>query len=146
MQWSLRRVSVVAVVMLVAAGCAPKTRYTWNDYDNKLYRHYKEPAKYDEFVDKLKEVIAEGEESGKVPPGIYAEYGFALFEKGDFPQAAKYFKLESGKWPESRVLMSKMINNAEVRGNQKKQVNQPDVSAKPEGGAPNASGASEVAR
>jgi len=59
-----------------------------------------------------------------VPPGIYAEYGFALYEKGNFPDAIKFFKLESDKWPESRVLMAKMIRNAETCDKQGKQPNQ----------------------
>lgn len=120
---TFQRLFLYSCLLIIAAGCVP-TRYVWNDYDNKLYRHYKNPAEYDQFIEQLKEIIENGEEAGKVPPGIYAEYGFALYEKGDFPEAIKYFKLESDKWPESRVLMAKMMRNAEMRGKQGKQPNQ----------------------
>ncbi len=103
---------LVGVAVLMMMGCV-QTRYAWHDYDQNLYNHYKNPAEYDEFVNNLREVIEDGEADGKVPPGIYAEYGFALYEKGNFPEAVIYFKKEQDKWPESKVLMAKMINNAQ---------------------------------
>lgn len=105
----------LSICLATVSGCV-NTRYAWNDYDQKLYHHYRDPVKYDEFIAQLKEIIADGEESGRVPPGLYAEYGFTLYEKGDFPESSQYFKLESDKWPESRVLMTKMISNAQLRG------------------------------
>ena len=118
---TLRALLFIALCIVSITGCAPKTLYLWKNYDDKLYTHYKDPANNDEFIEALREVIIEGEEAGKVPPGLYAEYGFALFEKGSFPEAARYFKLESDKWPQSRVLMAKMIRNAEQRASVKKQ-------------------------
>ena len=124
---TFQRLFLYSCILVFAAGCVPKTRYAWCEYDNKLYQHYKNPAEYDQFIRHLKEVIEGGEAAGKVPPGIYAEYGYALYEKGDFQEAAKYFKLENDKWPESRVLMAKMIQNAQTRGTQGKQPNQAAV-------------------
>lgn len=127
----LGRVFAVSVCLTAASGCV-STRYSWNDYDQKLYHHYKDPVKYDEFCAQLKEIIEDGEESGRVPPGLYAEYGFTQYEKGDFKASCKYFKLESDKWPESRALMAKMISNAELRDKSSKKQSQPPVT---EGGA-----------
>jgi hypothetical protein len=75
---TFQRLCLYACLLVFAAGCAPKTRYAWNEYDNKLYEHYKNPAEYDQFIRHLKEVIEDGEAAGKVPPGIYAEYGLNL--------------------------------------------------------------------
>lgn len=120
---NFQKILLCLCLLQFASGCV-QTRYAWNGYDDKLYQHYKNPAEYDEFVEHLKEVIEDGEASGRVPPGIYAEYGFALYEKGNLPEAAKYFKLENDKWPESRVLMAKMIQNTQTRDKQDKQGNQ----------------------
>jgi hypothetical protein len=60
----------------------------------------------------LREVISEGEISGKVPPGVYAELGYLLYEKGSSVEAIIYFQKEYDKWSESQPLMVKMINNA----------------------------------
>jgi hypothetical protein len=129
---TFQKLFLCSCLLVFVAGCAPKTRYAWNDYDNKLYQHYRNPVDYDQFVEHLKEVIEEAEAANKVPPGIYAEYGYALYEKANYQEAVKYFKLENDKWPESHILMSKMIRNAQMRGQQGKQPNQPAASIIPE--------------
>jgi hypothetical protein len=52
---------------------------------------------------------------------LYAEYGFALYEAGRIDEAVIYFRKEKEKWPESAVIMDKMIRNArrqeEIRKN-----------------------------
>jgi len=99
------------IVLIMLSGCVQQ-QYNWSNYDQKLYNHYKNPAAQEKFILDLKEIIAWGESDGKVPPGIYAEYGYALYERGEFPEAIDYFKKEQERWPESSVLMSKMIDNA----------------------------------
>ncbi|HIJ95451.1 MAG TPA: DUF4810 domain-containing protein [Desulfuromonadales bacterium] len=106
--------------MLLATGCAPTTKYAWNNYDQKLYDHYKNPAEYEQFVEDLKNTIEEGDESGRVPPGIYAEYGFVLYESGKTQESLLYFQKEHDKWPESRILMTKMTANAQKQTNKNK--------------------------
>jgi hypothetical protein len=112
----MKRIYIIAIVMLAIclSGCATK-KYAWNNYDGALYQHYKNPTEEDAFIAKLKEIISDGEVSGKVPPGIYAEYGYVLYEKGQNDEAIKYFQKESDKWPESRTFMAKMISNTQMR-------------------------------
>lgn len=109
----IMKVWMLVFLMLLTVGCAPTSRYAWKNYDQKLYDHYKNPAESDQFVEDLKNTIEEGDESGKVPPGIYAEYGFVLYEKGKIQECLIYFQKEHDKWPESRILMSKMSANAQ---------------------------------
>lgn len=78
-----------------------------------FYNHYKNPTKSEQFIEDLRKIIQYGEISGRVPPGIYAEYGYALYEQGNYPEAIEYFKKEQSKWPESDIIMTKMINNAQ---------------------------------
>lgn len=109
----MRRLPIV-LALSAASGCATQTMYAWGGYDNALYSHYKNPADHEAFVAQLKTVILEAEQQGRrVPPGTYAEYGFALYEEGQFDQATAYFQKEGDIWPESRVLMAKMIRNAQ---------------------------------
>jgi len=87
--------------------------YRWGGYDQALYDHYKNPQRRDEFVAKLSGIIQEAEAKGAlVPPGCYAEYGWALYEEGRASEAVVYFEKESKQWPESRPLMEKLIRNA----------------------------------
>jgi len=106
----------VAGAALVLVGCvAPQQRlYAWGKYDSVLYAHYKKPAERAEWVTNLKTIIAQAEQAGaKVPPGMYAEYGYALLEEGQRDRAVEYFEKEKALWPESRAFMDKMIQAAQ---------------------------------
>lgn len=102
------RIAVLGIMLLMLSGCA-QSRYAWNGYDDKLYAYYKTPAEGDRFMEALDAVIKEGEGENRVPPGIYAEYGYQLYERGRFPEAMVWYRKERDKWPESRILMDKMI-------------------------------------
>jgi len=117
---------LIATVGLMLTGCV-NTRYAWQNYDQKLYNHYKNSADHEQFIADIKEIIADSEDTGNVPPGIYAEYGYALYEKDNFSEAVTYFKKEHDKWPESKVLMAKMIDNALKRS--QRAANPPEASA-----------------
>lgn len=105
---------IIVATILLMTGCA-QSRYAWDNYDQKLYNHYKNPGEKDTFVDDLKDIITKSEASGRVPPGIFAEYGYVLYGQGNIPEAIEYFKKEKTQWPESNVLMVKMISNAQGR-------------------------------
>ncbi len=106
--------AALAVAGLAASGCAGKvSTYRWGNYDEALYAHYKSPQNRQAYVASLKTIILAAQREGKtVPPGIYAEYGYALYEEGNAPEAIRYFERERDTWPESRVFMEKMIGNA----------------------------------
>ena len=110
---SLTRMGATAFLAGMALACAQqKTMYRWGGYDDALYRHYKNPQERDEFVAKLRGIIEEAEKTGGVvPPGCYAEYGWALYEEGRGSDAIAYFEKESKRWPESRPFMEKLIKN-----------------------------------
>jgi hypothetical protein len=106
------RLLVVLGILIVLAGCVTPTVYTWKEYDNKLYNYYQNPTDPESFIKDLREIISEGEKSNKVPPGLYAELGYALYAQGSYQESITYFQKESEKWIESKVLMAKMIDNA----------------------------------
>jgi hypothetical protein len=113
------RLGVLAAVLLAASviGCAGRqTMYHWGSYDAALYRHYQNPNEREAWITALKTIIGEAEREGrKVPPGLYAEYGYVLLEEGSTKEAIAYFEKEKARWPESAVLMDKMIRNAGQR-------------------------------
>jgi len=103
--------AAVALLFAVGSGCAPKTRYAWGKYDSTLYSHYKNPQDQEAYLERLGEIVREAETQDRVPPGLYAEYGYALYLKGSTGEALTYFEKEKAKWPESNVLMEKMLRN-----------------------------------
>ena len=109
----LRSIPALAVAAC-AAGCAaaPKTLYSWHGYDDALYRQAKAPQDNQAYLERLKQIIEAAETSkDKVPPGIYAEYGYALFTNGQLDDAIAYYQKERDTWPESSVFMEKMLRN-----------------------------------
>ena len=121
----LRSLAVICGLLFLA-GCGAQTRYAWCNYDSTLYDHYKNPAENEEFVEALKEAVMESEAAGQVPPGLYAEYGYVMYERNNPQMAVQYFQKEADKWPESRAFMARMITNVQ-QGKKKK-----DDNAKPE--------------
>ena len=99
------------MLLSLAQGCAPSRKYAWGNYDSTLFVHYKKPQEREAHLERLKQVLENAEAEDRVPPGLYAEYGYALFENGNPKEAIGYFEKEQAKWPESNVFMEKMIRN-----------------------------------
>ena len=55
----------------------------------------------------MRNLVGSAQRREKVPPGIYAEYGFILLEMNQFKRAAYYFQQEKKLWPESKKLMNR---------------------------------------
>ena len=105
---------LAAFAAAVGAGCAPRTAYLWGDYDSVLYAHYANPQDSERYLERLGQIVQKAEvEKDKVPPGLYAEYGYALFEAGRLDEAITYYKKEREQWEESQIFMDKMIRNTQ---------------------------------
>ena len=102
--------------VFILAGCAnrPVQTYAWGNYEGSLYGLMKDPTSLDKYGRALQKQIQDGEVSGKVPPGIYAEYGYFLSVTNQPGEAVKYFGKEKQRWPESARLMDKMILNCQA--------------------------------
>lgn len=114
---SFNRINSIFLIfpLLLFSGCA-QTHYSWSGYDQALYDHYQSPGEKEQYIETLKIIILAAEESGKFPPGLYAEYGFTFYETGNYQQAVLYFQKEADLWPESRYFMNKMIRNSNTQG------------------------------
>ncbi len=116
----LRGVVVCFLVAGLPISCAPQ-QYVWGSYETELYGYYKDPDRLENLMMALETAIAEGEKLTKktssasgaktrrVAPGLYAEYGYLLMIKNEGAKAKSYFKKEKQSWPESTILMDKMI-------------------------------------
>ena len=101
--------------LVILAGCnKPVQTYAWGNYEGSLYGLMKDPTSLDKYGRALQTQIQDGEASSKVPPGIYAEYGYFLSVTNQPGEAIKYFGKEKQRWPESARLMDKMILNCQA--------------------------------
>jgi hypothetical protein len=96
--------------MAALSGCGPTGLYHWGNYEQALYDYTKQPGEIDAYVASLGAIIDTGEQSNNVPPGLYAEYGYALMVAGRGDEAMTYFEKERDKWPEAEKMMGLIID------------------------------------
>lgn len=109
-------------------GCAPPGLYQWGDYEDSLYHRYvKEDIAVSEAY--LRETIVAAELTSRVPPGVYADYGFLLYRRGDYAGAIEKFEQEKRAFPESAALMSKLVERIQQQRAARGQTEQQGVPA-----------------
>jgi hypothetical protein len=108
---AMRHLLPILALGLLAA-CVPPPHYQWGGYEQSLYGYYKDPAKADEYTLKLAEAVKRGEEEGHIAPGLHAEYGYMLMNSGKNTEAIAEFESEKKRWPDSTLLMDRMIRLA----------------------------------
>ena len=121
----IRSLFVFLGLMLMLQACAQQPMYVWNNYEDELYHYYQDPEKLSELMASLKTTITDNEQAQRdagtaggskaprrMPPGLYAEYGYLLLISNKQQEAKVYFQKEKDTWPESTVLMDKMISVA----------------------------------
>ncbi|HKK00797.1 MAG TPA: DUF4810 domain-containing protein [Desulfuromonadales bacterium] len=105
------------IVAFFAVGCAPKVKpmYYWGNYSQTLYSMKKNPGDKTTAAHQacLVQIIKDSEaHNTRVPPGVYGELGFMCMQEKKDQDAIKYFKTEETTYPESSVLMEKLIASA----------------------------------
>jgi hypothetical protein len=126
----LRLSALVGVSGLL--GCVPPPIYLWGDYEDTLYQRYANEDAAEQEA-RLREMVVAAELKSQVPPGVYADYGFMLYRRGDYGGAIGYFEKEKQRFPESAALMSKLIDRIRQR-----QENKADAVRAPEASPPKA--------
>ena len=110
------RYLLILPIAAFLAGCAAPRLYQWGGYDQALYSGYKDPAKMETLRVQLEKHIAAMETSKqKVAPGLYAELGTLYLQAGASDKAIGLYSQERAAWPESKGLMTSMIQNLERR-------------------------------
>jgi hypothetical protein len=116
----MSRIWIVTTFLAILSGCAAPTIYQWGDYEKDLYGAYKDPTRMNTLRINLESQMALMEGSRqKVAPGLYAELGTLYLQLGSSEKAIEMYKKERDAWPESKGLMTSMIQNLERRQKEK---------------------------
>jgi hypothetical protein len=106
---------LIGMCAIVATGCGARGLYHWGKYEDSLYLRYVKTDQ-DEARAYVEKTLERAErDPGRVPPGLYADYGFLLFQRGDSGRAIEYFEKEARAFPESSALMNKLIARVKQR-------------------------------
>jgi hypothetical protein len=102
-------------LLLAAAACQPQPKYYWGDYSSSLRSYYIDASEQKSFDQALDTIVVSADTSGrKVPPGVFAEYGYEELSHGNTDKAVQLFQREKQAWPESTVFMDKAIASAKT--------------------------------
>lgn len=110
-------ITLALLTSFLISGCATnKNLYQWGNYEETLFAYFHEPDVKEEMLEYYFEFIAEAQ-TGKKPvaPGLFAEAGTFMLEKGNTPAALRFYELERAAWPESSALMTTLITNIKAR-------------------------------
>ncbi len=104
-------VAIAASVLLSACATARPIPYAWGDYSSSLYKLKKDPS--DENLRGHKQVLIQiiensKQQSMRVPPGVYAEYGYIVTKEGKTEEGMKYLDLEAETYPESKAFVERV--------------------------------------
>ena len=100
---------LLLILGIIAASCAPTTRFEWGDYETSLYQYYKSPTELDSYREALNEAIEVGRTDGRLAPGLCAELGYTYLEQGNIDAARELFEMEMANFPESRPFLGGLI-------------------------------------
>ena len=117
----LLALTTFAVVLLLVvsspAAADDNLVYYWSNYERDMWLAYRQPDDEDrqlKLAATMLRIITESDKAGrKPPPGIVAEYGYFLFQRGEYYAAIDHFRREANSWPESAALMERMIRRAQ---------------------------------
>jgi hypothetical protein len=107
---ALRRLSVLALLLL--AGCATKTEplYYWGDYQPQVYGYFTKDKAPQEQIAGLEAGLEQARASGKsVPPGYLAHLGILYAQAEQQDQMQKYFAAEKKQYPESTAYIDFLL-------------------------------------
>lgn len=109
----------LALTALLTTGCATDTSlYSWGKYEQALFINYHEPEYKEQAIQQYISFINEQQSSNKtkpLAPGLFAEAGTFMLERGDYKNALVFYKMEYDTWPESRPMLGALIKNLEAR-------------------------------
>lgn len=105
-------IAAISLAMLLSACVNTNTMYDWGRYEETLFINYHELASKEKALrEYIAFIDAGGSPDHPIAPGLFAEAGTFMLEKGDLANAIKYYQLEYEAWPESRPMLSVLIKN-----------------------------------
>ncbi len=110
--------SAAALLLALAlGGCATGGLYYWGGYEDSLYLRERDTSDAGQAraFTLVEDTIREAEaRQARVPPGVYADYGYLLYRQGRRGEALEAFRKEAAAYPESKPFMDAVIARVEA--------------------------------
>lgn len=116
----MKRIKIIfpalALSLLFCIPTSSETLYSWYGYQQKSYRYLKknDASSYKNLIQCYESIIKTQNYGRKtVPPGIYADYGWALIKSGNKEKGISMLKKEMELYPESSVFITRILKRFE---------------------------------
>jgi len=116
---ALRPLSLATLALaLLLSGCAAPTVYYWGEYEDILFANYAAPGEMP--PERQLELMEEDRQKAlaqdkPLPPGFEAQLGYLYYQLGKTDEARQAFELEKARFPESTVLMDRLLASLVVK-------------------------------
>jgi hypothetical protein len=104
--------SILFVLLLASCASAPKSLYTWGNYQERTYAYIKNATdkSLEELMKTYQSLIDKQEGSRHtIPPGICADYGYLLYKQGRTQEGLALLEKEIALYPEATAFISRII-------------------------------------
>jgi len=100
------------MAMGLLAGCQSPDVYYWGHYESVIYDMYNKPEKAS--PEQLAAILEQDEQKAAsknkpLPPGFHAQLGYLYAQMGKSDLARAQYEKEKQMYPESTVLMNRML-------------------------------------
>lgn len=113
----MRKSFVLLFFVFIFASCTTtKPLYTWEKYELTSYNYLKksDETSIQKLMENYQKIIDKQNGSRKVvPPGVYADYGFVLLQKGKTKEGKELLLKEEALYPESKVFIDRILKMIE---------------------------------
>ncbi len=105
----MRKLILCTGLSVLLSGCVTTGIYQWGNYSDSLYKTVTDPgpessARHQET---LLRIIEQSEQwKRQVPPGVYYELGYLMYQEGHLDEASTYFELEVATYPEAAAFVN----------------------------------------
>jgi hypothetical protein len=109
----MKKYIYIFIVAFAFHSCsAPKGLYSWDKYQEASYGYLKkaDEKSIDNIMEQYQNVIKKQKGTRKVtPPGMLADYGFFLIQRGDLKAGKENLNKEILLYPESKIFIDRIL-------------------------------------
>jgi hypothetical protein len=109
---------ILFALLAISVSCTTtkKPLYTWGNYETTSYNYLKKSDENSilKLIENYQKVIETQEGTrGVVPPGVCADYGFILLQKGKTEEGKEMLMKEIALYPESKIFIERILKMTE---------------------------------
>jgi len=113
----MKCLACIGLILLLSACAQPKQLYNYGGYSDNYYKLKKQttPENKKALMECIEKAISEAgkSQSGRVPPGMFANLGYLYLQDGNSQRAISLFEKEKETYPESSQFMERIIAKVE---------------------------------